>query len=238
MLNLCPAVTMLRAILAVCSLATFHPSAWARECVSSDAVCPPGSTIAGRTIGEWTVEWWKWAAARSGAESPVDDPNGANAEKGQSGPVFFVAGTRGGSAARSFTIPSKMFVLLPVVNYISHEDVSDPAFTRDPDGERADMEAKLSNLMTSTTELHATMDGRSFGAEELRAHVEVAPEFYFSAAEGNVFGIPSGRKQIAHARGYYLMLPPLATGDHLIAFGGMARLFAQPVEVTAHISVQ
>jgi hypothetical protein len=168
----------------------------------------------------------------------VDDTDGANAGRGQSGLVFFVAGTRGGSAARSFTVPAEVFVLIPVVNYISREDASDPAFARDPEKERADMEASLADLMASTTALHATVDGRSFGAEELRTHAELAPEFDFSATQGNVFGFPSGSKQIAHARGYYLMLPPLATGDHLIAFGGTGRLFSHPVDAIVRISVQ
>ena len=34
------------------------------------SVVPPGSTVEGRTLGEWTAEWWKWLIAFPVDESP------------------------------------------------------------------------------------------------------------------------------------------------------------------------
>ena len=68
-------------------------------------VLPPGSTVVGKTIGEWTAEWWKWAFSQSVPNDAFTDATGANANVGQSGPVFFVAGTTGGTATREFTVP-------------------------------------------------------------------------------------------------------------------------------------
>jgi hypothetical protein len=134
--------------------------------------------------------------------------------------------------------PACLRVAVAACIFAAVEDVSDSDWARDPQKERAGMEASLTNLMTSSAALHARVDGRGFGDEEIRTYAETAPEFSLSAAERNAFDFPSGRRLIAHARGYYLMLPPLATGDHLIEFGATGPIFAQPVEVTVRISVQ
>ena len=53
-------------------------------------VVPPFSTTA---YGEWSAKWFKWAWEPPPASSPVLDTTGSNCAVGQSGPVWFLAGT-------------------------------------------------------------------------------------------------------------------------------------------------
>ena len=56
-------------------------------------VLPPNSSVLGKSYGEWGAEWWKWAVSIPLAINPMNDQTGANAAQGQSGSVWFLAGT-------------------------------------------------------------------------------------------------------------------------------------------------
>ena len=75
---------------------------------------PTGSTVAGKTIAEWSAEWWKWAAPLAPPGDPFTDQTGAAANKNQAGPVFYLAGSEN-TSSRAFTLTSDKFVLLPLV---------------------------------------------------------------------------------------------------------------------------
>src|SRR5439155_25342315 len=56
-------------------------------------VVPPDAFVAGRTIPEWSIEWWRWILSIPVAENPDFDYTGANALQGQppNRPVIFLA---------------------------------------------------------------------------------------------------------------------------------------------------
>ena len=41
-------------------------------------VLPPGSRAYGKTLGEWSAEWWQWVMAIPANETPLRDENGQN----------------------------------------------------------------------------------------------------------------------------------------------------------------
>jgi hypothetical protein len=47
----------------------------------------------GLTYGEWTAKWWQWAYSIPSDVHPAYDDNGKYCAEGQSGPVWFLAGT-------------------------------------------------------------------------------------------------------------------------------------------------
>jgi hypothetical protein len=47
-----------------------------------------------------------------------------------------------------------------------------------------------------------------------------ARAFSLTLPDGNLFGIPAGLYAPAVADGFYLLLPPLRPGEHIIEFGG------------------
>src|SRR4051794_32791649 len=56
-------------------------------------VLPPNSAPHGLTYGEWSAKWWKWALEKTKEQSPLLDTTGANCTVGQSGHIWFLAGT-------------------------------------------------------------------------------------------------------------------------------------------------
>lgn len=56
------------------------------------AVLPPGSVVEGRTLAEWSAEYWKWAFSFPVAANPLLDTTGQLALLGDvGGSMFFVA---------------------------------------------------------------------------------------------------------------------------------------------------
>jgi hypothetical protein len=63
-------------------------------------VYPINSKSLGLSYGDLSTKWWQWAASISADKSPMKDNTGANCAQGQTYPVWFLAGTFGGSAQR------------------------------------------------------------------------------------------------------------------------------------------
>lgn len=170
----------------------------------------PGSTVEGQTIGEWTANWWQWAFSQSMPNDAFTDATGANAAVGQTGPVFFVAGTTGGTATRSFTVPGDRFLLVPLINITAIGLPSDEAALR----------SVAASFVDNVTNLTAVIDGTS--VLNLSSYREVSPAFSYVAGTNNPFSLPPGPSgsEVAVSDGYWLMLDPLGLGVHTIEFGG------------------
>jgi hypothetical protein len=83
------------------------------------AVYPPGSTFAGKTIGEWSAEWWKLALAIPSVGNPIQsDPDGRFSAVGDAGPLFYLFGNWGGVTHRFVRVPCGKPLFFPVVNDI------------------------------------------------------------------------------------------------------------------------
>ena len=93
-----------------------HPALFAGPRPPNPGVLPPGSTPYGHTYGEWGALWWRWALSIPIAENPVADTTGEFAATGQRGPVWFLAGTFGGSATRTVTVPAGKALFFPIIN--------------------------------------------------------------------------------------------------------------------------
>jgi len=94
-------------------------SAWCGQGnAGNPGILPPQSHPQGKTYGEWAVAWWQWALSIPEAQSPVADATGEFAGVGQSGPVWFLAGTFGNSAERTVTVPAGKSIFMPVHNWI------------------------------------------------------------------------------------------------------------------------
>lgn len=196
-------------------------------------VMPPHSTVAGKTIGEWTQNWWSWALSQAEPNGPLTDATGANANINQSGPVFFLGGTTGLAADRTFTIPTGKFVLLPLTNIVG-TDADVPGGTPD------DLKALVQSLFSSSDPLSASLDGVSLDPADLALTREDSGSFPLDVAPGSVFdfpgGVPSGHHPFAFSDGYWLMLNPLSPGSHDIEFGGGLSAFGISVDVNDHIT--
>src|SRR5436309_708111 len=70
----------------------------------------------GTPYTEWAGKWHQWLISVPQPLNPATDPTGSNCGQNQTGPVWFLAGTTGGSAERTCTIPSGKAILFPVIS--------------------------------------------------------------------------------------------------------------------------
>ena len=180
------------------------------------AVLPSDSTVAGKTITDWSVEWNKWFYSFPGtAPNPFGSGTTLNADVNQPPGVFFLAGSTGGDVSRTLSVPGDKYVFVPLltIEWSQHES---PDMTED----------QLRQLCTSfgdhATSLSLTIDGVSVPSDQLltHRHAMTTTPFSFNFVADNVAGVPAGPSGNAFSDGYYVMLDPLSPGTHTLTFGG------------------
>ena len=57
------------------------------------ALLHQGQKYAGKSVADWTIEWWKWASDLPDGDNPFNDETGDLAIQGDIGPVVFLAST-------------------------------------------------------------------------------------------------------------------------------------------------
>jgi hypothetical protein len=197
---------------------------------SNPRIIPNVALPHGTSYGEWGAEWWKWALSTTLADSPLLDETGENCRVGQSGSVFFLAGTFGGMAERDCVVTTGQSLFFPIINgaFWSPEDCVDETSCRDI----ATMTIDLVDI------LEADIDGMP--VENLTVYRAESSAFELNIAPGTIFtdfGFPPGVRFPTVADGYYLMLAPLSAGQHTIHFrGGISGEFE--TEVTYHLNVR
>lgn len=177
-------------------------------------VVPPGATVAGKTIAEWTTNWWQWGLSFGPSANPFYDSHGGFANLNQSGPVFFLAGSPGGNNSRHFEVPSDTYILMPLL--VGEQSQLELGF----DKSAAEVRQAAKQQADLIDSLHATLDGVPIPQTTLFAHREASPDFNFVATWGNALGVPGGSSGTAVADGYFLMLQPLSPGNHVLTYGG------------------
>lgn len=204
-------------------------------------VLPPQSLPHGKTYGEWTVAWWQWAFSIPADRNPLNDMTGQFAAEGQSGPVWFVAGTFGNAVERSYTVPHGKTLFLPVFVWIFGSGAFDcepsvPGVPCDVDTLRAAADFNTE----AATVLEVRVDGRVI--QNVRDYRASSPgPFSINYPENSVTGLPAGTYFPQVSDGYWLMLAPLSTGNHTISLRVVAPATSYgPIEylVVHHVTVQ
>lgn len=197
-----------------------------------------------RDYGSLTARWWQWVYAQPAIDvdtpkgatntNPVLDTTGKYAAAGQKhgiGPgnkYFFLAGTFGGEAVRTVTVPRGKRLFFPIFNIEVDNAVEPPTHHKVP---------KLRELAKASidqaTVLEATFDGRS-----VRIFRSASPVFSYTVPDENsiydYFGSVGpqfeGRIKPAVADGYWATIPPLTPGRHSLNFHAEASSNPAPPE--------
>lgn len=234
-------------------LATALLASTALQAQSSDGrVLPPHSIVVGKTLGEWSAVWWKWAYAIPVNDNPLLDSTGAKSKFGDVGAVFFLAGlfnpSGSASVTRTVTIPANKFIFFPLENFVDDNvgnGCTTPSSTPCPSRLTIDaLKAQINGALPGIRALHASIDGQPVSDSDLFSHREVAPVFSYTlqltdnlqeVVNGITTPDATGTVFPAVADGYYLMLRPLPAGQHVINFGGT--LFGNSLNVTYQVTV-
>ena len=204
-------------------------------------VTPPDATVEGRTLPEWSAQWWQsvfsipvYAADGTTVIHPqfdaglaegdtVDAPHGLPSPDGR---VFFLYGSFfGGDLERTVTVPAGKHVFVPIVNTEwSNPDTAPPPDFVSPPGNytQAELAAFAKTQGDSITGLSVSLDGQDI--PEVLQNRHAAQFEYTQPAERSItqtfFGIDAPGPNESAADGYYLMFLPLSEGEHTLTFTG------------------
>jgi hypothetical protein len=178
-------------------------------------VFAPGSIPYGKTYGEWSALWWQWVLSIPERENPLTHAD--KAPVGDGGPVVFLAGMLGGVAERSCPLPAGKALLFSVLSnaYVGNLDSdTEPV-----------MRAWCKDATDHITNLWASVDGVPLhGLQGFRFQ---SPDMFLIAFDpvDPLFGPLDPRPPYppltypTFVEGYWVMLEPLAPGEHTLSWG-------------------
>jgi hypothetical protein len=167
--------------------------------------------VAGETVAQWTQDWWTWVLQSPDTANPTEDPTGAFATNNNGAAMFFIAGTDGGFAERSFTVPHAKPLLVPVLNQF---DTLDP---------KSIINKVLADFQTGVTDMFARID--NIPVSNLQSHLVRTDFFSMGTVRdhtvASALGAPIGADlSPTKSAGYWLVVDGLAPGSHTLDFGG------------------
>jgi hypothetical protein len=171
-------------------------------------ILPPNSHAFGQTYGEWAADWWTWVITQGGG--PLYDETGEECAAGQSGKVWFLAGSWVGPVERNCVVPPGKALFFPIQNnaFVGYEDDPWPFY---PHADEAAARADLAAGNDASGGRSATIDG--VGVEDLDHYRVTSPVFGAAWPEWQTF-------YPCVDDGWYLLLAPLSAGEHTISFTG------------------
>ncbi len=181
--------------------------------------------IEGQDYGRWAADWWEWGIGTPGPTNPLVDMTGAFCDQRQvETDVWFLAGflgDPGGPVVRECTVPEGRFLFFPLINSAA------AAFLSDPPDERTEEFLRERARCEVGVELFLEVDGVEVEEDEdlqklfTGASGSQSPLFSIQVTPDNLFGLPESVlpeflfSPVAE-EGYYIMLEPLAPGEHTI----------------------
>jgi hypothetical protein len=203
--------------------------AWERELGDLDLVAEPDAAATSYTPKEKLVKaWTQWAMELPWSTGPINDPSGASCAMGQSGSVWFLAGTSGGPATRDCTIPHDKKLFFPLVN--SWWALSEEFYPTEEDREAIVPEilAHFQDNLAHTCTLTLRLDGEDVidgGFDDMVDDIYMQTNNPFDVVLNpadhymSPWGITGGPMTMM-ASGHWARLGPLTPGDHVLEFGG------------------
>lgn len=224
----------LNLIAVVLGIMVFAPMVAAAENLNScgnpnPGVYPVDSVICGKTYGEWSAEWWKWIFSIPASSNPLFDDGSGKFFEGQSGDVWFLAGSWVGTTKLNCEVPAGKAIFVPIIN--------GECSRIEGNGEtEEELRACANDQMDCVTVTEAKVDGRKLkNLDEYRVESDI---FLFKLPKDNILGLHPG-SSMSVADGYWIMLEPLSKGEHEIYIHGIAELdgFTFETEMTYCITV-
>ena len=210
----------------------------------------PSASAYGRTYGEWAAKWWTWAFEINADENPITDPDGRYAHIGQATEgtdkkVWFLAGTFGGHADRSITIPKDRALFVAMVNGGWFHCVGEQ---RSEQEMRGDLAWQADRYCQTT----CTLDGEPITFSTVMVRTQ-SPLYSFTVPDDFVLGftcepdfeppVPGTVLENNLAVGMWAMIPPLEPGEHVLEIHGgvcdprSGRLWFE-TSVTNHLTIE
>ena len=217
-----------------------------RSTGASVDVLDPTQPHYGNSDDEWGALWWKWnyelPQMAGNCRVPFEDPTGAFCADGQSGDVFFLAGTLGGAVVRDkCVVPKGKAIFFPILSFSADNAGLPPGMQLSDADLMAYMKTQLDGIPVSG--LSADFDGvpianlAHFRTQITKFSYTLPPEPNLYTCNGQT-GV-TGVVDPSYAAGFYVMLAPPPAGAHTLHFAGNAPASSPPfkVDVTYHFTI-
>jgi hypothetical protein len=170
-------------------------------------ILPLGSSAFGKTLAEWSAEWWQL-----GIEHPVaGNPFAEGGVLPLSKKVWGLAAPLG-NATFELTLPAGKALFVPAFSSeCSSLEPPESGFHGDTEEEQAECAAFWVDHFVG---LRIDIDGAP--VKKVESYRVVSPQFSFTAPNPNILGVAGGGTGTGVADGYYVMLAPLSTGVHTV----------------------
>jgi hypothetical protein len=164
--------------------------------------------------------WWQWALSIPASSNPLLDTAGGDCMFGQSGSVWYLAGTFGApTVTRSCTVPAGTAFFVPVINVVN---INTPNVCGQGPANilASDLRDAVAPFIDGATNLSITVDGVS--ASNMRRIKSGV--FALTLPEDNLFDgpcggpgtVPAGVYSPAIDDGYYAQVNALSPGPHVV----------------------
>ncbi len=206
--------------------------ALAGQTASAQSADAPAKVLAARG--------WQWAEDTPASQSPLTDQTGQFGAVNQpKGLVWFLAGNTGGTTVRTLTVPLGKALFFPIANVFDVEDgtavggggkvfsVQNPLQTA---------QSLVSDIIATATGMSCLVDGLPVAITS--ENLEQSTPFALQLGADNLVGVPAGVYYPAVDAGYYVLLTPLAPGQHTIHFASTIAYFNFSLDVTYHLTVR
>jgi hypothetical protein len=224
-------------VMLLIALALILPATWAFDEPGNPnpGVIPINARPNGLSYGEWSARWWDWVLSIPPSMNPLLDTTGAFCTQGQSGHVWFLAETFGGSASRTCTVPAGTMLFFPILNGVFGSGLGDcPAGNPGAGCSVPTLRAAAAANVDPPVTLLVSIDGVPL--KDLSAYRATSPVFSYTVTSDNLVGLPGGTYSPVVSDGYWLMLAPLSEGVHTIFIEGISSGgFETDVSYTLHV---
>jgi len=213
-----------------------------------EVILDPSTEHFGRSNAEWAARFWQWVyemphESDDECMAPQFDPTGANCTYGQSGEVFFLAGSFGGETLvrEECVVPEGKAIFIPIAS-----------LSGDNGGVPLDMQLSAEELETlvqgwvddlPVDEITLEFDGVEIDDME-RFKTSVTQYSYDVPHEPNTYSAclggtgVEGTVEPAFAAGYSVMLASPEPGDHVVHFTAPGTGLGPPIDVTYEFTVE
>lgn len=175
-----------------------------------------GNGISKGLLKDYSAKWWQWSLSIPAEVNPLGDTDGSYCSVGQQGDVWFLGGTLDGSPAeRSCTIPYGKKIFFPIIN-------AECSVIEGYGETNAELSTCAKDLMDHVTEVEVLVDGVTLKNVK-KSRVQSKP-FEFSLPPGDTLELfgeePNPSRAVSD--GWWVLLPPLPEGEHVIVIYGVA----------------
>lgn len=165
------------------------------QTASTPTIAAAGSTVNGKTLPQYSAEWWQKMFSLPVNINPLFDSTGANAQQGDNGDAFFLAGLIGqtgnpldATATRTITIAQGEPIFFPILNAESDNTTFNPPGQAPPNPPLtfAQLQAAAAGFLNNVIAISASIDGVAIPEATLLGHREISPSFSFTLPDNNI----------------------------------------------------